>query len=79
MLPEKWKNKADDRNHWMEGKRPLVLHFAGTGDHYFWRRRSLMAKPLIKEMNVGSIIIGRKLLVYNIFDYAQLALKKKFE
>jgi len=57
VLPEKWKNKADDRNHWMEGKRPLVLQFAGTGDHYFWRRRSLMAKPLIKEMNVGSIII----------------------
>jgi len=57
VLPDKWKNKANDQDRWLEGKRPLVLHFAGTGDHFFWRRRSLMAKPLIKEMNVGSIII----------------------
>jgi hypothetical protein len=57
VLPEKWKNRADDRNNWPEGKRPMVLHFAGTGDHHFWRRRTMMAKPLIKEMNVGSIII----------------------
>lgn len=57
VLPEKWKNKADDKTNWVEGHRPLVLQFAGTGDHYFWRRRTLMAKPLIKEMNIGSIII----------------------
>eukprot|EP00088_Acartia_fossae_P019965 TRINITY_DN21690_c0_g1_i4.p1 TRINITY_DN21690_c0_g1~~TRINITY_DN21690_c0_g1_i4.p1 ORF type:complete len:418 (+),score=60.86 TRINITY_DN21690_c0_g1_i4:57-1310(+) len=57
VLPEKWKNKADDRNDKSLGDKPLVVHFAGTGDHYFWRRRTLMAKPLITEMNVGSIIL----------------------
>lgn len=48
VLPEKWDNS---------GSRPLVLHFAGTGDHYFWRRRTLMAKPLVKERKIGSIIL----------------------
>lgn len=36
---------------------PLVLQFAGTGDHFYWRRRSLMALPMLKERNIGSIII----------------------
>lgn len=37
--------------------RPMVLHMAGTGDHYYWRRRNLIAKPLLKESNIGSIIL----------------------
>jgi len=37
--------------------KPVVLQFAGTGDHYFWRRRNLMALPLAKENGVGSIIL----------------------
>ena len=57
VLPEKW-----DKS----GSRPLVLHFAGTGDHYFWRRRTLMAKPMVKEKKVGSIILGKRLLAMNL-------------
>uniref|UniRef100_A0A1B6F594 Uncharacterized protein n=1 Tax=Cuerna arida TaxID=1464854 RepID=A0A1B6F594_9HEMI len=30
---------------------------AGTGDHYFWRRRQLIAKPLLKEAGIGSILL----------------------
>lgn len=45
---------------WDGNLRPLVLQFAGTGDHYFWRRRTLMAKPLVKERKVGSIILGEE-------------------
>ena len=26
-----------------------LVHYAGTGDHFFWRRRRLMALPLLKE------------------------------
>jgi len=47
VLPEKWEG----------GERPLVFHFAGTGDHFFWRRKTFMAKPLIKERSIGSIIL----------------------
>ena len=27
----------------------FLVHYAGTGDHYFRRRRTLMALPLLKE------------------------------
>ena len=37
--------------------RPLVLQYAGTGDHFYWRRRSLMAGPMVKEREIGSILI----------------------
>jgi len=47
VLPETWKGS----------KRPLVFHFAGTGDHFFWRRKAFMAKPMVKEMNIGSVIL----------------------
>ena len=50
VLPHTWSGR------W----KPLVVHFAGTGDHFFWRRRTLMAKPMIKERNIGSIILGDK-------------------
>ena len=37
--------------------RPLVLQFSGTGDHFYWRRRSLMAVPMVKERGISSILI----------------------
>ncbi|XP_013167666.1 PREDICTED: uncharacterized protein C4orf29 isoform X1 [Papilio xuthus] len=44
--------------HWQEkGCKPVCLHLAGTGDHYFWRRRNLMVKPLLKEAGIGGIIL----------------------
>uniref|UniRef100_A0A6Q2WUI5 Uncharacterized protein n=1 Tax=Esox lucius TaxID=8010 RepID=A0A6Q2WUI5_ESOLU len=38
IVPKKW-NKH----------KPVCIHLAGTGDHFFWRRRTLMARPMIKE------------------------------
>ncbi|XP_050505047.1 protein ABHD18-like [Diabrotica virgifera virgifera] len=46
LLPLKWKSDY----------KPMCIHLAGTGDHYFWRRRNLMAKPLLKE-GIGGIIL----------------------
>ncbi|XP_071452796.1 protein ABHD18 [Hetaerina americana] len=47
LLPKKWRTNL----------KPVCLHLAGTGDHYFWRRRNLMAKPLLKEAGIGSILV----------------------
>lgn len=35
----------------------FALHFAGTGDHNFWRRRELSCKPLLEQHNIASIIL----------------------
>ncbi|XP_063833098.1 protein ABHD18 [Ostrinia nubilalis] len=44
--------------HWPEPtSKPMCLHLAGTGDHFFWRRRNLMVKPLLKEAGIGGIIL----------------------
>ncbi|XP_026501302.2 protein ABHD18 [Vanessa tameamea] len=44
--------------HWPDPHcKPVCLHLAGTGDHFFWRRRNLMVKPLIKEAGIGGIIL----------------------
>ncbi|XP_065082295.1 protein ABHD18 [Ochlerotatus camptorhynchus] len=48
LLPHKWN---DDRF------KPMCIHLAGTGDHYYWKRRNLIAKPLLKEANLGAIIL----------------------
>lgn len=48
VLPLQW---ADS------GHRPIVVHYAGTGDHFFWRRRRMMALPLLRERQVASIIL----------------------
>ncbi|XP_076446925.1 protein ABHD18-like [Babylonia areolata] len=48
ILPKQWK----DSKH-----KPMCIHLAGTGDHYFWRRRLLMAKPLLKESGIASILL----------------------
>ncbi|KAM9377488.1 protein ABHD18 [Pholidichthys leucotaenia] len=37
--------------------RPVCIHLAGTGDHFFWRRRSLMARPMIKEAGIASLLL----------------------
>jgi hypothetical protein len=48
VLPKKWNDSE---------LKPLCIHLAGTGDHYFWRRRVLMAKPLLKESGIASIVL----------------------
>lgn len=48
ILPKKWNS-----DHY----KPICLHLAGTGDHGFWRRRQMMAKPLLKEGGIASIIL----------------------
>lgn len=48
ILPRKWHSNQF---------KPVCLHMAGTGDHYFWRRRELLAKPLVQEGGVASIIL----------------------
>ena len=48
IVPKKWSKN---------GRKPMCLHLAGTGDHYFWRRRNFMAKPLMKESGIASILL----------------------
>nr|CAG4635538.1 EOG090X08BF [Artemia franciscana] len=47
VIPKKWKTNI----------KPVCIHMAGTGDHYFWKRRTFMAKPLAREYGIGSIIL----------------------
>uniref|UniRef100_A0A8C5H7S0 Abhydrolase domain containing 18 n=1 Tax=Gouania willdenowi TaxID=441366 RepID=A0A8C5H7S0_GOUWI len=44
IVPKKWQKN-----------RPVCIHLAGTGDHHFWRRRTLMARPMIKEAGIASL------------------------
>ncbi|XP_060757141.1 protein ABHD18 isoform X2 [Neoarius graeffei] len=46
IVPKKWKRH-----------RPVCIHLAGTGDHFFWRRRTLMARPMIKEAGMASLLL----------------------
>lgn len=48
ILPRKWSSHKT---------KPVCLHLAGTGDHFFWRRRNLIAKPLLKESGIASILL----------------------
>ncbi|XP_035220093.1 protein ABHD18-like [Stegodyphus dumicola] len=48
LLPNVWS---------FEPMRPICLHLAGTGDHFYWRRRILMARPLLKEAGIASILL----------------------
>ncbi|XP_018353516.1 PREDICTED: protein ABHD18 isoform X2 [Trachymyrmex septentrionalis] len=48
VLPSKWSSHKI---------KPICLHLAGTGDHFFWRRRNLIAKPLLKESGIASILL----------------------
>ncbi|XP_041653986.1 protein ABHD18 isoform X2 [Cheilinus undulatus] len=46
IVPKRWKNN-----------RPVCIQLAGTGDHYFWRRRTLMARPMVKEAAMASLLL----------------------
>ncbi|XP_018335349.1 protein ABHD18-like [Agrilus planipennis] len=46
IIPKKWNSEF----------KPICIHYAATGDHFFWRRRNIMAKPLLKS-DIGSIIL----------------------
>ncbi|XP_008325909.1 protein ABHD18 isoform X2 [Cynoglossus semilaevis] len=46
LVPKRWQKD-----------RPVCIHLAGTGDHFFWRRRTLMARPMIKEAGMASLIL----------------------
>jgi len=48
LLPKKWES---------DQFKPICLHLAGTGDHFFFRRRNLMAKPLLKTAGIGAILL----------------------
>jgi len=48
ILPKVWPDKT---------RKPVCIHLAGTGDHYFWRRRTLLARPLLKEAGIASILL----------------------
>lgn len=46
IVPKRWQKN-----------RPVCIHLAGTGDHFFWRRRTLMARPMIKEAGIASLLL----------------------
>ena len=48
LIPKRWSRKD---------RKPICVHLAGTGDHFFWRRRNFMAKPLVSESAIGSVIL----------------------
>ncbi|XP_065204913.1 protein ABHD18 [Planococcus citri] len=48
IVPKTWQS---------ESYKPVILQIAGTGDQYYWRRRNLIAKPLLKDAGIGSIIL----------------------
>ena len=54
VVPHKW---CDSGNLSYSERRPVCIHLAGTGDHFYWRRRHFMALPLVKENDVASIIV----------------------
>ncbi|XP_014673914.1 PREDICTED: uncharacterized protein C4orf29 homolog [Priapulus caudatus] len=47
ILPLKWKSQL----------RPMCVHLAGTGDHGYWKRRTLVARPLVKQSGIASILL----------------------
>lgn len=51
VMPTRWRQASN------KILKPMCIQLAGTGDHFFWRRRILMAKPLAKHSNVGSILL----------------------
>ncbi|KAI1883818.1 hypothetical protein AGOR_G00235920 [Albula goreensis] len=46
LVPKRWKKY-----------KPVCIHLAGTGDHFFWRRRTMMARPMIKETGMASLLL----------------------
>ncbi|KAM9329360.1 LOW QUALITY PROTEIN: protein ABHD18 [Gastrophryne carolinensis] len=54
IVPKEWKTKY----------RPVCIHLAGTGDHYFWRRRTLMARPMLKEAGMASLLLENPYYIF---------------
>jgi hypothetical protein len=50
------KNKRDKLGLNESSLKPMVVHLAGTGDHFYWKRRVFMAKPLL-EYGIGSVLL----------------------
>ncbi|XP_072252400.1 protein ABHD18 isoform X2 [Leuresthes tenuis] len=46
IVPKRWQKN-----------RPVCIQLAGTGDHFFWRRRTLVARPMIKEAGMASLLL----------------------
>ncbi|XP_061581965.1 protein ABHD18 [Cololabis saira] len=46
VVPKKWQKN-----------RPVCIQLAGTGDHFFWRRRTLMARPMVRETGMASVLL----------------------
>ncbi|XP_041847175.1 protein ABHD18 isoform X1 [Melanotaenia boesemani] len=46
IVPKRWKKN-----------RSVCIQLAGTGDHFFWRRRTLMARPMVKEAGMASLLL----------------------
>ncbi|KAK7922306.1 hypothetical protein WMY93_009208 [Mugilogobius chulae] len=46
IVPKRWQKNQ-----------PVCVHLAGTGDHFFWRRRTLMARPMVKEAGMASLLL----------------------
>ncbi|XP_065064110.1 protein ABHD18-like [Rhopilema esculentum] len=57
VLPTSWNRNGEKSSSKVPERKPLCIHLAGTGDHYYWRRRHFMALPLVKENDVASIIL----------------------
>lgn len=41
----------------VQGPLPLCFLYGGTGEHYFWRRRTMVAVPLARDHGIASVII----------------------
>ncbi|KAM3937992.1 LOW QUALITY PROTEIN: protein ABHD18 [Leptodactylus fuscus] len=65
IVPKEWKSKY----------RPVCLHLAGTGDHYFWRRRTLMARPMLKEAGIASLLLENPYYILKPKDQIRSSLK----
>ncbi|XP_063493606.1 protein ABHD18 isoform X4 [Symphalangus syndactylus] len=57
IVPKEWNSKY----------RPVCIHLAGTGDHHYWRRRTLMARPMIKEARMASLLLENPYYIVRLF------------
>ena len=57
VIPHSWYDGKKKTSNSREKRQPVCIHLAGTGDHFYWRRRHFMALPLAKEHDVASVIV----------------------
>jgi GNAT superfamily N-acetyltransferase len=43
--------------HTVAAPRPVCVQYAATGDHGFWRRRALVARPLLRAHGIASLLL----------------------